>query len=231
MVDRRPHGCRPGAPPPWGPAAVPSDSTQTPRGGMLRNAVRYPYLWLVVTALGLAGCGGSSAGSDVATPVPVPPPKRQLPRPPPPRRPPRPGRRPARPRLRRPARARRRPLRARRAPPPPVRRRAVERRPRLRPPRLRPRSRCSRADRWPSARPPAIWPAGSPPRPAIVPSARAVASASRPHQFDPPSSSAAVPSYSAEGYTCVGQRDAGSMLALSDYRCTRGSSVVTFQRS
>lgn len=61
--------------------------------------------------------------------------------------------------------------------------------------------------------------------------ARVVASASRPHQFDPPPPSASVQGFTADGFTCVGSRNTGSMLALSDYRCTRGSSVVTFQRS
>jgi hypothetical protein len=63
------------------------------------------------------------------------------------------------------------------------------------------------------------------------PTARAVASASRSHQFDPPSGNAPVQGFTADGFTCVGSRDSGSMLALSDYRCTRGTSVVTFQRS
>jgi hypothetical protein len=59
----------------------------------------------------------------------------------------------------------------------------------------------------------------------------AVASASRPHQYDPPPAGSSVQSFSADGFTCNGQLDAHSVLELTDYRCKRGSAVVTFQRS
>jgi hypothetical protein len=61
--------------------------------------------------------------------------------------------------------------------------------------------------------------------------ARAVASASRPHAFDPPRPNQPVQGFTANGFTCAGQLRGDSMLALVDYRCTQGSEVVTFQRS
>jgi hypothetical protein len=59
----------------------------------------------------------------------------------------------------------------------------------------------------------------------------AVASASRPHEFDPPRANVPVQGFTADGFTCVGQRNAASMLAAVDYRCARASAVVKFERS
>jgi len=61
--------------------------------------------------------------------------------------------------------------------------------------------------------------------------ALAVASASRPHEFDPPRANEPVQGFTADGFTCVGQRNAATVLAAVDYRCTGGPAVVTFQRS
>jgi hypothetical protein len=61
--------------------------------------------------------------------------------------------------------------------------------------------------------------------------ARQVAQASKPHQFDPPAPGHQPASYSSGGFTCIGRVDPSGGLAATNYRCTRGGAVVTFVRT
>jgi hypothetical protein len=61
--------------------------------------------------------------------------------------------------------------------------------------------------------------------------ARQVAQASKPHQFDPPAPGHQPASYSSGGFTCIGRVDPSGGLAATNYRCTRGATVVTFVRT
>ncbi len=191
----------------------------------MRNAIRYPGLWLAIATLGLAGCGAGAA-SNSATPVPVPPPKRVAST-----------------------------ATSRSATTPVGSTTSATRTPTaastttaatpattttsasggVSPSSATTQTQaaqtlqsCGSVDFGASS---SYLATGITATASDCATARTVAAGSRSHQFDPPRPNAPVPSFTSDGFACVGQRDSASMLALSDYRCTRGSSVVTFQRA
>jgi hypothetical protein len=195
----------------------------------LRNAVKSPLLWLALTTIGLAGCGAGRSAPSAATPVPVPPPAKAA------------SSSSSSSSSTTTARATTTASPEASSTPTPASTTATATTP-TSATATTPTSTtattqtqvahalesCGSVDFGPSS---SYLASGITATASDCATARAVASASRSHQFDPPPATASVQGFTAEGFSCAGQRDTGSMLALSDYRCTRGSSVVTFQRS